>query len=124
MNSGNTSNAGNTIRKVSNNTVYGCIGTGLVFYASSGDVTLNNVYDNTIGVKLLNNCNIRNFTGRCSAAAGENTQYIHDNDSYEIYLTSNCAPQRMQYNLITDGYITMGMSLLESPIYRAGRLLM
>jgi len=103
MNSGNTSNAGNTIRKVSNNTVYGCIGTGLVFYASSGDVTLNNVYDNTIGVKLLNNCNIRNFTGRCSAAAGENTQYIHDNDSYEIYLTSNCAPQRMQYNLITDG---------------------
>lgn len=31
MNSGNTSNAGNTIRKVSNNTVYGCIGTGLVF---------------------------------------------------------------------------------------------
>lgn len=103
MSSGNTSNAGNTIRKVSNNTVYGCIGTGLVFYASSGDVTLNNVYDNTIGVKLLNNCNIRNFTGRCSAAAGENTQYIHDNDSYEIYLTSNCAPQRMQYNLITDG---------------------
>ena len=103
MNSGNTSNAGNTIRKVSNNTVYGCIGTGLVFYASSGDVTLNNVYDNTIGVKLLNNCNIHNFTGRCSATAGENTQYIHDNDSYEIYLTSNCAPQRMQYNLITDG---------------------
>ena len=103
MNSGNTANAGNTIREVSNNTIYGCVGTGLVFYASSGDVMLNKVYYNTIGVKLLNNCNIRNFTGRCSATTGEHTQYIHDNDSYEIYLTSNCSPHRMQYNLITDG---------------------
>lgn len=103
MNSGNITVCNNIIQKVSNNIISGCAKTGLVMYASSGDVLLNNVCNNAVGVKLLNNCNIRKFQGRCSATTNENTQFIHDNDSYEIYLTTNCVPQKMQYNLITDG---------------------
>jgi parallel beta-helix repeat protein len=102
MYSGNTV-ASSAIRKVSNNIIYNCAGSGLVMYASTGDVLLNKIFNNDrIGVKLLNNCNIRNFKGRCSAISSENTQFIHDNGSYEVYLTSNCAPQGMHYNLISD----------------------
>ena len=101
-NSGNTATDNSAVRRISYNTINHCSSAGLVLYASSGDVLMNQIFRNGTGVKLLNNCNINDFNGNCGAFLAENTQYIHDNDSYEIYLTSNCAPQNMHYNMIAD----------------------
>ena len=101
-NSGNSTASSIAVRRISHNTINLCSSAGLVLYASAGDVLMNQIFGNGIGVKLLNNCNINSFNGHCGALLAENTQYIHDNIANEIYLTSNCAPKNMHYNLIAD----------------------
>ncbi len=100
MNSGNIAGSNSLIRKVRNNDISGCSAAGLMFYASSGTIAMNNIHGNGIGVKLLNNSNVLNFSGDCSAMTMSQTQYIHDNQSYEIYMTTSCNPQSMRYNSI------------------------
>ncbi len=87
-------------RKIRNNEIFGCNGGGLVMYASTGDVLMNSIHGNGVGVKLLNRCNVLNFKGNCSASVATQTQHIHDNVSCEIYMTSNCNPNLMRYNSI------------------------
>lgn len=89
-------------KMVSRNTIKGCRSTGLLLYASQGNIRLNEITDNGYGVKLLNNSNIGLFSGDCSATANTDTQYIHGNSSNEVYLTANCLPQTFKYNVIED----------------------
>ena len=99
-NCGNVNSLRSLCRRVRNNVISNCSNTGLVLYASTGQIFNNVIYNNGVGVKLLNRCNILNFEGECSAYNETQTQYIHDNNSYEIYMTSHCDPQVMRYNSI------------------------
>lgn len=95
-------NSTSATKSIHNNTINYCSGTGLMVYNSIGDIVMNKIHDNNYGVKLLNNSTINKFIGNSSASRPLNTQYIHDNDSYEIYMTRSCKPQDFHYNAITD----------------------
>ena len=123
--------ASTSIKKIiKNNTIQNCIGTGLLMYASGGNVNMNEISNNDIGVKLLNNCNISSFNGICYATNGSATQYIHENDSYEIYMSSACNPQIFRYNIIEDNdsipYIfydgLVGFGTITPPAVRAHKV--
>ncbi len=95
-------NSNSAIKSIYNNTINYCNGTGLMVYNSIGDIVMNKIHDNNNGVKLLNNSTINKFMGNSNASRPLNTQYIHDNDSYEIYMTRSCKPQEFHYNAISD----------------------
>ncbi len=101
----NIMNCGNSFtdaaRIVNDNYIEGCIETGLIMYSSTGDIKMNHITDNECGVKLLNNCNIGKFSGNCAALTAELTQFIHDNDSIEVYFSRNCFPSEFKNNCIT-----------------------
>lgn len=97
---GNSASA--TMKNISNNTIENCNNAGLLVYASTGNITMNRISNNKIGVELLNNCNISNFNGNCAATNSSETQYIHGNDLYEVYMSSACNPQIFRYNIIED----------------------
>ena len=88
-------------RLVSGNDISACSDAGLLMYSTTGSITMNQIYDNQIGVKLLNNSNIRKLSGLCSATADTLTQYIHDNSLHEIYATDNSLPRQFRYNSIS-----------------------
>ncbi len=89
------------VRRIVNNSISDCCESGLAFYASSGEIYNNRITGNKVGVKLLNNSNVKDFSGRCIETDIQNTQYIHDNDNIEVKITRNCVPLRMKYNAIT-----------------------
>ncbi len=97
-------NSGNNMgsQNISNNSVKGCMSGGVLMYASYGDITENVIEGNGQGVKLYNNCNIGQFMGNCQATTGTETQYIHDNGTYEVFMTANCVPETFMYNYISD----------------------
>ena len=97
-------NCGNAIQRsdVSNNEISYCTGAGLQLYGSTGNVKNNKIHDNQFGVKLLNNSNVGEFTGTCSAVMESRTQYIHDNEKNEVYMTRSCIPELFRYNAIAD----------------------
>ena len=97
---GNSASA--TMKNISNNTIENCNNAGLLVYASTGNITMNRISNNKMGVELLNNCNISNFNGNCAATNSSETQYIHGNDLYEVYMSSACNPQIFRYNIIED----------------------
>ena len=96
-----SSGTGNT-KTISGNEITNCTGAGLIMYASAGNITMNRIYDNGYGVRLLNNSNIGQFSGDCSADLAIKTQYIHDNAGREVYMTGGCIPQTFRYNSIGD----------------------
>lgn len=85
---------------VSSNVVSGCLQAGIQMYASSGSITMNTVYGNGYGIKLLNNCNIASLSGNCGATLESNTQFVCDNANNEVYMTGSSVPQRFRYNAI------------------------
>ncbi|MBQ6729016.1 MAG: T9SS type A sorting domain-containing protein [Bacteroidales bacterium] len=87
-------------KQVHGNDVSGCLQAGIQMYASSGNITMNTVYGNGYGIKLLNNCNISSLSGNCGATLESDTQFIHDNTHNEIYMTGSSIPQRFRYNVI------------------------
>ncbi|MBQ8956902.1 MAG: T9SS type A sorting domain-containing protein [Bacteroidales bacterium] len=87
-------------KQISGNDVSGCLQAGIQMYASSGSITMNAVYGNGYGIKLLNNCNIASLSGNCGATIESGTQFIHDNTNNEVYMTGNSIPQRFRYNAI------------------------
>lgn len=105
-------------KQVSGNDVSGCLQAGIQLYASSGSITMNTVFGNGYGIKLLNNCNITSLSGHCSATLESDTQFIHDNTKNEVYMTGSSIPQRFRYNAIHhngnmpfvyhDAYISFG----------------
>ncbi len=97
---GNSASA--TMKNISNNTIENCNNAGLLVYASTGNITMNKISNNKMGVELLNNCNLSNFNGNCAATNSSETQYIHGNDLYEVYMSSACNPQIFRYNIIED----------------------
>ncbi len=95
-------NSTSATKIIHNNTINYCNGTGLMIYNSIGDIVMNKIHDNNNGVKLLNNSTINKFMGNSNVSRPFNTQYIHDNESYEIYMTRSCKPQEFHYNAISD----------------------
>ena len=87
---------------VRDNLVTGCQNAGILVYASYGDIRTNTIEGNGYGVKLFNNSNIERLTGNCRATTASGTQYIHDNEKYEVFMTSNCIPETFRYNYIAD----------------------
>lgn len=85
---------------VSGNEISGCLLAGIQMYASSGSITMNTVFGNGYGIKLLNNCNIASLSGNCGATSESGTQFIHDNTNNEVYMTGSSVPQRFRYNAI------------------------
>lgn len=94
------SNSG--LKHVSGNDISGCMAAGVQMYASAGDITMNTITRNGFGIKLLNNCNIGFFSGDCGATTENKTQFIHNNDDNEIYMTGSSIPQWFRYNAIAD----------------------
>jgi len=99
-NSGNVTTSPLVKRKVRNSVISGCMNTGLIIYASTVQIFSNHIYGNGVGVKLFNKCNILDFSGNCAALSENQTQFIHDNTSYEIYISSGSNPQNMHFNSI------------------------
>ncbi|MCF0201329.1 MAG: T9SS type A sorting domain-containing protein [Bacteroidales bacterium] len=89
-------------KSVESNEIAYCSGTGLRMYASHGNITMNKVHDNGYGVKLLNNCNIGQFSGNCASVTYEGTQYIYNNQNNEVYMTGSSIPEMFRYNAIMD----------------------
>ncbi len=89
-------------KTINGNEISNCTGAGIIMYASAGNITMNHIYDNGYGVRLLNNSNIGQFSGDCSAGLAIKTQYIHDNAGREVYMTGGCIPQTFRYNSIGD----------------------
>lgn len=87
---------------VYDNEIAHCTEVGLEMYSSTGNVVMNRIHDNRFGVKLLNNSNIRDFSGWCQAQSEGYTQYIYNNERNEVYMTGNSIPQTFKYNAITD----------------------
>lgn len=96
--------SGNAIIRsvVSNNEIANCTNAGLQLYASTGNITMNRIHDNGYGVKLLNNSNISDFSGRWGALSQNYTQHIYNNVHNEVYMTGNSIPEQFKYNVITD----------------------
>lgn len=90
------------VKQVTNNDITGCIYAGLQLYGATASVVGNRIYGNGVGVKLLNNSNISSFSGNCAASDETLTQYIHNNTSYEVYMTGSSIPQTFRYNAICD----------------------
>ena len=89
-------------KHVNGNDVSGCLAAGIQMYSSAGNITMNTITRNGFGIKLLNNCNIGFFSGDCGATTENDTQFIHDNDDNEIYMTGSSIPQWFRYNAIAD----------------------
>ncbi|MBQ3595618.1 MAG: T9SS type A sorting domain-containing protein [Bacteroidales bacterium] len=90
------------IGDIRNNTIEGCLNTGLTLYSSNANIRLNKISKCGYGVKLLNTSNVNDFLGRCTATNPLGTQYIHDNDYGEVYIHRGCMPERFMYNTITN----------------------
>lgn len=88
------------VRNIVHNDICNCLKTGLVFYASTGNIIRNTITGNTTGVQLLNNSNVGSFMGSCGAMQPQYTQYIHDNGSFEVHVSESCMPSEMKYNYI------------------------
>lgn len=84
------------------NTIKGCMGTGLTIYNSTTNIKRNEITKCKIGVRLLNGSTVNDFTGNYGATNPSQTQNIHDNDNYEVYVYRDCLPQTFRYNHVTN----------------------
>ena len=80
------------------NTISNC-GRGIELYSSVGHFQSNNIFNNGLGVALYNNSNTS-----FGSSKGPDTpnQMIQDNDSYELYASTNSFPTIFRYNQIID----------------------
>lgn len=86
---------------ITSNTISNCNSEGLLLYSSVANISMNNIHDNSVGMKLLNNCTILQLSGNMNNTVIE-TQRITDNDTYEVYMTTSCVPSNFHYNYIYD----------------------
>lgn len=93
------SGGGNNLRSnISNNSVKNSL-VGIEVYNSLGSIYDNKVFNNNIGVKLLNISNISFIGSQTPLPEG---QVIRDNSSYEIYISGNAFPSPFKFNKIID----------------------
>lgn len=86
---------------IADNEIYNCTKSGIVMYNSNGTVKNNNIYNNHIGLKILNNSNIKVIGNELAQNVTE-TQHIYDNSSVEVYASNTSFPVVFKYNAIVD----------------------
>ncbi|NPD44521.1 T9SS type A sorting domain-containing protein [Lentimicrobium sp. S6] len=86
---------------VKNNSITNIDGPALTFYSSSGIIENNQISNNDLGVKLLNNSSVQ-LIGNSNANYESQTQVIKDNIGEEVYMSSYSVPQIFHYNVIKD----------------------
>ncbi|NPD87045.1 hypothetical protein HNS38_20030, partial [Lentimicrobium sp. L6] len=84
-----------------NNSITNIDGPALTFYSSSGIIENNQISNNDLGVKLLNNSSVQ-LIGNSNANYESQTQVIKDNIGEEVYMSSYSVPQIFHYNVIKD----------------------
>lgn len=83
------------------NSIHNCSWAGVLAYNTSGIIENNTIFNNGVGIKLMNNCNMA-VIGNPDAQTLSQTQQIRDNESYEVYITQFSFPYLFQYNAIID----------------------
>jgi hypothetical protein len=83
------------------NNIYNNSSSGIIIYNSNASIWKNEIKFNNYGVKFYNNSNIGLY-GNPNAQSLSGTQYIHDNDSYEVYASQNSFPFYFKHNGIID----------------------
>ncbi len=98
------SNCGNNnyaTQKLKNNTIHDCGQTGVLAYNTKGAFYKNHIYNNKTGIKMLDKCNMALY-GNHNANSNYETNFITNNDSYEIYISKYSFPWYFRYNVIVD----------------------
>jgi len=88
-------------RNIYNNEIYNCLTTGITVYSSTVSLALNYLHGNTYGIRLLNNSNT-SLNGNSGATSYNQTNYITNNTSYELYASTGSFPWYFRYNVIID----------------------
>jgi hypothetical protein len=84
-----------------NNTIHDCGWAGVLAYSTKGAFYENHIHNNGTGIKLMNKCNMALY-GNAGATTNYGTNFITDNDSYEIYISKYSFPWYFRYNVIID----------------------
>ncbi|PID26333.1 MAG: hypothetical protein CR982_10855, partial [Candidatus Cloacimonadota bacterium] len=98
------SNCGNNnydTQKLSENTIHDCGKTGVLAYNTKGAFYKNYIHNNKIGIKMLDKCNMALY-GNHNANSNYETNFITNNDSYEVYISKYSFPWYFRYNVIVD----------------------
>jgi hypothetical protein len=93
------SGIGVSSKLVQYNNIYNCTSAGINVYGSHASVSMNQIYNNYLGVEMLNNTSQTTLTGIATAQHYSQTQYIHDCSRIELYATDYCFPS-MTYNAV------------------------
>ncbi|MBI9037006.1 MAG: T9SS type A sorting domain-containing protein [Bacteroidales bacterium] len=88
-------------QKIVENDISSCDNNGIMVYGSTARIEKNIVGSCECGVSL-NNESSTDLKGDNTADTTIETQYIHDNNSYEIYVAQYSFPRRFVYNAIID----------------------
>jgi tetratricopeptide (TPR) repeat protein len=91
--------AGN--QNVLQNEISGATNAAIRLYNTTATLGNNYVYDNNFGLRLFDNCNVA-LDGNYAASGYDETNFVTDNDSYEIYASSGSFPWYFRYNVIID----------------------
>jgi len=84
-----------------NNTITNSTVSGIHLYNTTADLSGNYVYNNEYGIKIFDNCNI-SLQGNQNSQVPDETNYITNNDSYEIYASTGSFPWYFRNNVIID----------------------
>ncbi|HDO28005.1 MAG TPA: T9SS type A sorting domain-containing protein, partial [Bacteroidetes bacterium] len=97
----NSGNGNYIAQQIFNNSIHNCGWAGILAYGTNGIIEQNHIYDNQTGIKLMNKCNMALY-GDPNANSFNETNYITDNDGYEIYISKYSFPWYFRYNAIID----------------------
>jgi len=88
-------------QNIFNNDIYACTQSGMNIYNSTASISSNYIHNNKYGIRLNDNCNIALY-GNPGATTYDDVNYITDNDSYEVYISTGSFPWSFHYNAIID----------------------
>jgi tetratricopeptide (TPR) repeat protein len=90
---------GKTSDVIYDNEIFDCVETGIELYNSVSDFKYNYLFKNGYGIRLFNNSYtaFNNYINSISTP-----QIIRDNESYELYASSNSFPSIFRWNQIID----------------------
>lgn len=91
-----------------NNEITNSTHSALNLYNSVAKISGNNIHNNTRGISLFNNCNTSIYSR--SNVNYSQAQKIMNNDSYELYTSSESFPWYIKYNVIADDDNTGGQA--------------
>ncbi len=83
------------------NTIHNCGRSGVLAYNTKGAFYENYIHNNGIGISLMNKSDMA-LSGNPQALTNYETNFITDNDSYEIYMSKYGFPWYFHYNVIID----------------------